>query len=78
MTILAPQQLNGRTIVQVAFNVNNLERAALHWAQHFGVGPFFIYEQIPATDVRGPDGSPGVFELGPVTKQIDQARPALR
>lgn len=64
MTIPAPQQLNGRTIVQVAFNVNNLERAALHWAQHFGAGPFFIHEQIPATDVRGPDGSPGVFELG--------------
>lgn len=64
MTILAPQQFNGRPIVQIAFNVNDLERAALHWIARFGAGPFFIYDQIAGTDVRGPDGSPGVFELG--------------
>ncbi len=64
MTNLVPEQVNGRKIVQIAFNVNHLERAALHWTQRFGAGPFFIYDQIPGTDVRGPDGTPGVFELG--------------
>lgn len=64
MTILAPEQFNGRKIVQIAFNVNNLERAALHWIHRFGAGPFFIYDQIAGTDVRAPDGSPGIFELG--------------
>ena len=43
MAILTPEQLNGRKIVQVAFHVNNLERAALHWACNFGAGPFERY-----------------------------------
>ena len=64
MAILTPEQLNGRKIVQVAFHVNNLERAALHWACNFGAGPFFVYEEIPLNNAKGPDGSPGVFELG--------------
>ena len=64
MTHLTPAQLDGRKIVQVAFHVNDLDRGALHWARNFGAGPFFVYERVPITDVKGPRGAPGVFEQG--------------
>lgn len=64
MAHLTPAQLDGRTIVQIAFHVNDLERSALHWSRNFGAGPFFVYERVPVTDVRGPHGHPGVFEQG--------------
>jgi hypothetical protein len=59
-----PQQIDGREIVQIAFHVNDLARAALHWARCFGAGPFFVYEHVAVSDVRGPDGEPAVFDQG--------------
>ena len=55
MTKLALEQFNGRKIVQIAFNVNNLERAALHWIHRFGAVQLFFYDQISgesALDIR--------------------------
>ncbi len=64
MALLTQEQVHGRKIVQVAFNVDNLEKAALHWAQTHGAGPFFVLDEVPVADVRGPDGEPGVLEQG--------------
>ena len=36
----------------------------MHWARNLGAGPFFVYDRVPVTDLKGPHGSPGVFEQG--------------
>lgn len=64
MALLTGEQINGQKIVQVAFVVDDLERAALHWAETHGAGPFFFLDEVPVTDVRGPGGVPGVLEQG--------------
>ncbi len=62
MALLTPDQLNGRTIVQVAFVVPDVERAAAYWATTFGAGPFFLYDKVPLLDVRDGTGDPAVLE----------------
>jgi hypothetical protein len=64
MALLTDEQVHGRKIVQVAFIVNDLEKAALHWAETHGAGPFFLLDEVPVTDVRGPNGEPGVLKQG--------------
>jgi hypothetical protein len=64
MTLLTEEQINGRAPVQVAFIVDDLERAAQQWAKIHGAGPFFLLDDVAVTDVRGPDGEPGVLKQG--------------
>jgi hypothetical protein len=64
MARLTKEQIEGREPVQVAFVVDNLEEAALHWVRTVGAGPFFLQRDLPISDVRGPDGEPAVFEEG--------------
>jgi Glyoxalase/Bleomycin resistance protein/Dioxygenase superfamily len=64
MASLTKEQIDGRKAVQIAFIVENLEEAALHWARTFGAGPFFLLRELPVSNVRGPDGAPAVFEQG--------------
>jgi catechol 2,3-dioxygenase-like lactoylglutathione lyase family enzyme len=64
MALLTGEQVHGRKIVQVAFNVDDLEKAALYWAETHGAGPFFVLNEVPVEDVRGRDGQPGVLEQG--------------
>ena len=64
MSLLPFETYQGRQIIQIAFSVDNLEQAALHWARTFGAGPFFVYEALTLDEVRGPNHEPGVFELG--------------
>ncbi|WP_322544783.1 VOC family protein [Rhodococcoides fascians] len=64
MALLTDEQIHQQKIVQVAFVVDDLEKAALHWAQTHGAGPFFFLDEVPLTDVRGPDGEPGVLQQG--------------
>ncbi|WP_342661399.1 hypothetical protein Rruber_05164 (plasmid) [Rhodococcus ruber] len=61
MALLTQEQLDGHQIVQIAFVVDNLEDAARGWSGTFGAGPFFVHENMPVSDVRGPDGRPAVF-----------------
>lgn len=51
-----------RTVVQIAFVVDDLEEACLQWVRTFGAGPFFIHDPVRLGEVIGADGSPGVFE----------------
>jgi hypothetical protein len=51
-----------RTVVQIAFVVDDLEEACLHWVRTFGAGPFFIHDPVRLGEVVAADGSPGVFE----------------
>jgi hypothetical protein len=64
MALLTDEQIKGRKPVQIAFMVDDLERAALHWAETHGAGPFFIAKSAGVEDVRGADGSPAVYEHG--------------
>ena len=62
MALLTPEQVDGRTIVQAAFVVDDVERAAHYWAETFGAGPFFLYDKVPLLDVRDATGAPAVLE----------------
>ena len=44
--------------VQLAYYVPNARTAAMFWAEHFGAGPFYLFEHITLTDVvvRGEPG----------------------
>lgn len=64
MSKLSPEQVDGNKIVQVAFHVENLREAAQHWADTFGAGPFFVHDEIPVSDVKGPDGQPAQYDHG--------------
>jgi hypothetical protein len=64
MASLSKEQIDGRKAVQVAFIVDNLEEAALHWVRSVGAGPFFLQRELPVSNVRGPDGEPAEFEQG--------------
>jgi hypothetical protein len=64
MARLTEEQLAGNQPVQIAFVVEDLEKAALHWATTMGAGPFFVHDLIPVSDVRTRDGEPGVLEQG--------------
>jgi Glyoxalase/Bleomycin resistance protein/Dioxygenase superfamily len=69
MALFTSEQISGRKIIQVAYTVQDLERAALHWATAYGAGPFFLFEKAPVTDVLDRDGNPGVVELGAAVGQ---------
>jgi hypothetical protein len=78
MAHLTNEQIAGRSPVQIAFIVDNLEEAALHWAGTFGAGPFFVLRELPVSDVRGADGEPTIFEqgiaLGVLTGDVGRGR----
>jgi hypothetical protein len=54
--------IENRRIVQIAFVVDDLEAACLHWASTFGAGPFFLHDPVPVGKVTQPDGAAAVFE----------------
>jgi methylmalonyl-CoA/ethylmalonyl-CoA epimerase len=56
--------LENRKIAQIAFVVDDLEKASLHWAKTFGAGPFFLHDRVPLGDISEPDGTSAVFEQG--------------
>lgn len=47
--------------VQIAYAVTDVREAASRWAFERGVGPFFVIERIPVTDVLY-RGTPAVFD----------------
>jgi hypothetical protein len=64
MAFLTDEQINDRKIVQVAFIVDDLEKAAMHWVETHGAGPFFVLDRVPVSDVRDGNGAPAVLEQG--------------
>jgi hypothetical protein len=62
MDSISSMATDDRTVVQIAFVVDDLEEACLQWVRTFGAGPFFIHDPVRLGQVIGPDGSPGVFE----------------
>lgn len=49
------------TVVQVAYMVDDLVRAAEEFSKSTGAGPFFVRHN-PVTGARGPHGSVGTFD----------------
>lgn len=62
MSFLTDEQLDGHKVVQVAFAVDDLEQAALAWANRFGAGPFFVYDPVPVNAPAKADGSAAIFD----------------
>jgi methylmalonyl-CoA/ethylmalonyl-CoA epimerase len=64
MKTIDSSPLGNPSIAQIAFVVDDLETASLHWARTFGAGPFFLHDRVPLGEIFEPDGTPAVFEQG--------------
>src|SRR5262249_32564512 len=56
--------LREHKVCQIAFVVNDIEKAALHWVTVFGAGPFFVSDPVTGVEAAGPDGEPAIFDHG--------------
>jgi catechol 2,3-dioxygenase-like lactoylglutathione lyase family enzyme len=59
--IVSPPSVLGDGPVQLAYLVDDVERAAAQWAERGGAGPFFVRHHIPVSEVEV-DGEPAVFD----------------
>lgn len=69
MATFTSEQLTGAKVIQLGYTVDDMEKAARHWAITYGAGPFFLFDEAPISGALTGKGEPTTIGLGAAVGQ---------
>lgn len=64
MATFTPEQLAGNKIIQIAYTVTDMRKAAQFWVTNLGAGPFFVFDEAPVSGAVDINNNPVDIALG--------------